>query len=281
MGNITFDKVARSERYFTASLLPHLLMSHNFKFLKIFFIKVYGIKPKNFNDEFEVVSELDPVRDSSVVNKTIKSIYKSDGRIAVPDLFLRWDKWIISIEAKFFTDPLDEDLDEQLDLQIKAIEKVRKETAYDKNYQIKFCLINNNPKTKLKEKEIVTLTWNDIIDLFIGQGKIKDPDILYTIGILKFAVSRANQAFSTSKKKIHFQRISSLKSLIHELPVLISKGKVFVGFSGGIDALESSSFEDLDKRSHYKVSDIKWTEQWLPIHLIIKRYLELTNMDYS
>jgi len=118
----TFDRVARAERYFADTLLPHLLMAHEFMGLKLLFRHVLSqVDFSQFPDDFELVTELDPLRDGSVGNETVRTLYRDLGRVTVPDLFVRWDRYCLVIEAKFFTDPADDELTEQVSLQRKAI----------------------------------------------------------------------------------------------------------------------------------------------------------------
>ena len=87
MANHFFQDVARSESYFTATLLSHLLMANNFEGTKLLF--KYLKNDANFDEgtDFEIVTELDPLRDASVTNTIIQKLFKENGRMAVPDIF--------------------------------------------------------------------------------------------------------------------------------------------------------------------------------------------------
>jgi hypothetical protein len=126
-----FSGVARSERYYVATLLSHCLMANDFEGLKELFIKVLGSNAcSNLSNDSEIVSELEPLRDGSVYNTHVKELYLKYKRIAVPDLFLRWDNQCIILAAKFFTDPENDALLEQIRGQQDAIDKVKKFTLY-------------------------------------------------------------------------------------------------------------------------------------------------------
>ena len=102
----SFSGTARSERHFTALLLPHLLMSNNFAGARALFRRLdldSGQAPDS--SDIEIVAELNPIRD--VVGRV------TDGNTAdsekqsqvVPDLFIRIGGSALVIEAKFFTHP--------------------------------------------------------------------------------------------------------------------------------------------------------------------------------
>ena len=60
----TFSRTARSERHFTALLLPHLLMSNNFAGSRALFKKLGLYEGKAFDpSDVEIVAELNPIRD--------------------------------------------------------------------------------------------------------------------------------------------------------------------------------------------------------------------------
>ena len=115
-----FQDVARSERYFTATHFAHLLMSNNFEGTKIFFRFILNNESFDEGDDFEIVTELDPIRDASVLGNTEKQLFMENGRVAVPDIFLRWGNYACIIEAKFFTLPRWDDLKNQVNEQKKS-----------------------------------------------------------------------------------------------------------------------------------------------------------------
>jgi hypothetical protein len=52
---------------------------------------------------------------------------------------------------------------------------------------------------------------------------------------------------------------------------------IYAGFSEGIEILNKCDIGFLIKRSHHKVSDIRWSDSWITIDNIIRRYIELNN----
>lgn len=272
----TFDNVARSERYFTSLILPHLLMSNNYHLLNALFETIFKIDfSKLKNHEYEIVSELDPIRDGSVHSEDVKTIFIENRRMAVPDLFLRINNYILIIEAKFFTHPNEEELTEQINLQITAINKVLKFTKY-KNSKIVYCLLTTL-KTNLLDKNITSLTWDDILELTLNNThKPLSRDLNYVINILSKSNERAKKWLKPIGK-ITFKKYT-FNELLDNLSSFIKNDKIYIGIDGGINKLLNLSLNDLQSRSHYKVSETKWSDNWITIDNLIKRYL---NLKYS
>ena len=280
MASYQFDQVARSERHFTSALLPHILMSGDFIGLKQLF-SCLCIEPSDNSslNDFEVVAELDPLRDGSVYNDSVRDLFKEFKRVAVPDLFLRWGNSILIIEAKFFTDPNFNSIIEQVKLQNEAIEKVRTQTVYDKNYKINYLVITIKPQNqdKINKSPVNAIfkTWDDILNLLEYNQNILSKDLDYTIKQLSSSVLRAKDEFSGNKKtNITFIRIQTFNDLLNRLPKLIHDNKIYVGFSGGLQKLENTTIEDFENRDHYKVSDFPWSENWIRLDLILKQYFD-------
>jgi hypothetical protein len=277
MDALNFDKVARSERYFTASMLGHLLMVNNFQGLKLLFTKVFGENAtRDLPQDFEVVSELDPLRDSGVYNERIKSKYREYGRVAVPDLFLRWSNLIFVVEAKLFTDPATEDLAKQIDAQKEALGLTIGELAYRAS-QIKHGLLTLRAVQgdRIAGTGIVVLTWGEIIQLFRESGmEKKSEDIRYCLAVLENAISRAEKELQ-GQRNVVYEKIPNFNALIEKMPKLIKEGRIYIGFSGGFESLRRCRLEELQSRSHYKVSDTKWSDNWIPLDIFLHRVFEL------
>ena len=274
MHSYSFQDVARSERYFVSSLLCHVLMNNNFEGLQSLFKRILGNETcDSLKLEFEIVSELDPLRDGSVYHNEVKKLYKEFKRIAVPDLFLRWDNQCLIIEAKFFTDPDDGELYEQIRTQMSAIEKVKEFTNYQHMHFYYVALTVNG----IQNNEVLSITWSDVLDI-IDILDNKSHDMFYCSHVIKKAVERVRLENKPGGNKVTFEK-HTLESLILNLPDFIKKGKIYVGFSGGLDALNQTDLVLLEKRSHYKVSDIRWSDNWITIDNIVRRYIELK--DYT
>lgn len=68
MKKYIFQDVSRSERYFTTTLLSHLLMANNFEGTKLLFKFLFNKDDFDGGLGFEIVTELDPLRDPSVLD---------------------------------------------------------------------------------------------------------------------------------------------------------------------------------------------------------------------
>lgn len=272
-----FHDVARSERYFTATLLPHLLMANGFEGTKLLFKYILQDDKINEKDDFEIVTELDPLRDASLLNKDIHVLYKDNGRVAVPDICIRWGSHVLVIEAKFFTLPYWEDLEYQVNEQKRAIDLVISNTNYNKN-KITYCLLLVEKPTGTKNNSILTFTWSEIIELLENNiSQNISIDTRYSIEIIKQSIKRAKKEFE-KQPKIKYIKIKTIEELIERMPVLISKGTIWVGFSEGL-SLDIIDLDYLKNRSHYKVTDDPGnSNNWIRIDELITKYLDLRLM---
>ncbi|MCP4118013.1 MAG: hypothetical protein GY737_21960 [Desulfobacteraceae bacterium] len=276
MDRYRFDSVARSERYFTATLLSHLLMAQDFLGLQAIFDALSIVPSRASNsDNFELISELDPLRDGSTQNERIRNLFQEHGRLAVPDLFLRWNDQLLIVEAKFFTSPNDDDCVEQIRAQKKAIELVLPETAYaTSNISYAVLIVQRTSGLKSLPGDIRFITWSDLIvslsEAFSGR---ETPDVSYCFDVLRRAEQRARKELE--KPEWTHKRITNLQALLSGLPKLVEENLIYVGFKGGERRLMQASLEELEQRDHYKLSDVRWSSNWLRVDLLIGRYLSL------
>jgi hypothetical protein len=268
-----FHDVARSERYFTATLLPHLLMVNGFEGTKLLFKYVFQDDKINEKDDFEIVTELDPVRDGSVYNSDIKKIYKEFGRIAVPDIFIRWGTKILAIEAKFFTQPSADELNYQLKLQRDALSAIISSTNYNLS-DIQQCLLMINPPDDKINSNIKTLTWTEIVELLTKHNiHLLSKDCEYALTNLSNSIIRAHKELAVISNII-FTKVKNIDDLITKMPDFIKSGKIWVGFSEGI-SLANIDLDYLVNRNHYKVADAQYTSNWIRIDVLISKYISL------
>lgn len=274
MAKHNFQDVVRAERYFTATLLPHLLMGNDFEGIKYLFRYLFSTINFEESTDFEIVTELDPIRDASLINKDIQLLFKDHGRVAVPDLFIRWGAYIIVIEAKFFTLPYWDDLEYQVNEQKRAIELVINNTNYDIN-KFMYCLLLIEKPTGMNKTSIRIITWDEIIKMMESKMSHNiSADFRYSFDIIKHSIVRAKKEFE-KQPKITFIKIKNIDVLIQKMPELISKGKIWVGFSEGI-TLQTIDLNYLKNRSHYKVTDNPGrSTNWIRIDKLIAKYLDL------
>lgn len=272
--DVQFSKTARSERYFTALLLPHLLMTHNFAGACALFNEL-GLDV-SFESDFssvEIVAELNPLRDV----KHYKHDSSNDCQLqkySVPDLFVRIGKIALVIEAKFFTYPSSSSVLDQLESQKKAIEMVIPFTKYSdcKFYFMALTVLPFDDITNLGTNTFHR-TWHHVISILKSVAwDMYTKDIKYALWALEDAAERSKKEAVPYNK---IQRVKSIMELLENSTKIIEAGNFYVGFTGGINALKKSSIEDMEKRGHYKCSDCSPNNNWLPIHEVISYYLEL------
>jgi len=271
-----FDKTARTERYLVNTLFTHLLMADNFSGLKEIFRLVFSedsCATLSDNDDFEIVSELDALRDGSIQHPEVKKLYRELKRVAVPDLFLRWSSKCLIIEAKFFTEPSNDSLERQVQLQKDAINSVKKYTAY-KDYEITFSTLTINPP-KANPTDTTALSWDNILK-FITVDENSSKDKIYAKDMLNCALRRAKEENRsgggvTYEMKTYDQLMSSMTDLIKD-------GKIFIGFTGGPLALLNAKLDELKERSHYKVSSTRWSDNWISVDVFLNRIFQLRGL---
>ena len=283
MSKIRFDETARSERYFTATLLSHLLMVNEFAGLKALFNNLGIIPADSFSTDIEIVTELDPLRDGAKSeeqdkenkDKKITKIFKDKGRVAVPDLFLRWGDQILVIEAKFFTAPTVVDLAEQVAKQRDAITLVLDDTQYGE-CKIEYALLTVN-EVRGEDKllsDVSQLTWTGVIEILRNTlGEEHQSNIDYCFKILENAVKRSKEELSNNAAD--YRIVANIGELLKALPELIASKELFVGYTGGLKKLDRAEFSTLEHRSHYKVSRLQSNSNWIRIDVVIKKYLDL------
>ena len=190
----------------------------------------------------------------------------------MPDLFLRWSTVCLVIEAKFFTDPAEADLKIQIDKQRDAIKKVKPYTFY-KDYHINFAILTiNKASAQMHADDIIILVWDDILNLMQNQSNSKDVDYCFKI------IQKANaRALKEVIEKPKYQKMK-YDDLMIRIPDLIREGKIFIGFTGGIGALARATETELINRGHYKVSDIRLTDNWISIDQFLRRVLEVKRL---
>jgi len=275
MENYTFDKVARGERYFTSTILPILLTANNNAGVKNLFEKCFDHAPEE--GDFELVTELDPLRDGSVYNNSVKELFKKEKRVAVPDLFLRINDKIIILEGKFFTFPSSNELEKQIEEQKRAFEMVQDCTKYE-NTETKFVGLTVNELSLTDPYQCIT--WDEMIEVVSNGNDLTSGQ--YFLEILQDAIGRAKDEWEEVKSKtnVTYERIS-FNDMRERAGELIQEGKVFVGFSEGLVALKEMNLEELKNRDHYRISSIQWSDNWIPITKVLERFIEVEYVKFS
>lgn len=272
----SFSGTARSERHFTALLLPHLLMSNNFAGAHALFAKL-GLGSEQILDhsDIEIVAELNPIRDMvGRVTDANTPPPEKQGQV-VPDLFLRIGNSALVIEAKFFTHPAASTVADQLSSQRAAITEVLPHTEYAR-CSFHYLALTVLPLDDLAEwhADSSRMTWSEVISVLEPVvGTDNSTDTTYALMALKDAVERSSVEADTSSKEKG--RVGSIGELLQKANALLESRHLYVGFVGGQWALDTATVEDLENRQHYKYSDCQPNKNWLPLHSIISHYLKL------
>ena len=270
----TFSGTARSERHFSALLLPHLLMSNNFAGCRALFQKLELCDGEAFDpDRVEIVAELNPIRDMTGRTEQTEAVPSGRPGQVVPDLFLRIGNSALVIEAKFFTHPPASAVAEQLNKQRDAIESVLRHTGYANCTFRYLALTVNRPKgVEDWDEDLSHMTWSEVISVLkpLVDANVS-PDSAYALNELTHAVKRSRLETTSSREN---GRCGSIGELLCQARALLEDGNLYIGFKGGKPALDKATLEDMENRSHYKYSD-RGSQNWLPLHAVISRYLTL------
>ena len=277
-----FSGTARSERHFTALLLPHLLLSNNFAGARALFKKLGLGSGQEFDlGDIEIVAELNPIRD--VVGRATDENPASLGEQgqAVPDLFLRIGGNALVIEAKFFTHPSASAVSNQLRSQRKAISTALPYTGY-RSCSFHYLALTVLPLDDVPEwpAESSRMTWSEVISVLEPVVKADSrSDTAYALAALRGAEKRSREEADTSSKVRG--RAPSIEQLLQKSICLLENGYRYVGFVGGKRALDTATVGEMENRGHYKYSDCKPNKNWVPLQSVIGRYLELKAQEHA
>ena len=271
---VTFSSTARSERHFSALLLPHLLMSNDFVGCRALFEKLgLGGGGEFGPDDIEVVAELNPIRDVAARAGEFEDAPPEQQGQVVPDLFLRMGNSALVIETKFFTHPPATDVADQLKAQRKAIERVLSLTPYE-GCRFRYLALTVQPLAGREDgdTDMASMTWSDVLSVL---KPVVDADgsrdTAYALEALEDAVER-----STAEKRSSVEqgRCGSIGELLQDAPALLDKGYRYIGFKGGKPALAKATAREMEARDHYKYSSRKPNRNWIPLHSVISHYLK-------
>ena len=276
MDHKSSDTVARSERHFTATLLTHLLMCNGFLGLKALFNELEISPPDEDNSEdFEVVSELDPLRDSSVENYEMSILFRQHGCKEVPDLFLRWGNQVLVIAVKYFPKPTAKELNSRAKEQIKAIEHLKSAAGYDScHFTYALITVESIKSTIFYHAISHFIEWAKVIaTLKRAFGNDVAPDVAYCLEKLESEVERAHKE---SERQALWESITDIKTLVDDLPKYIERGLGYVSFHGGEKALRQASLEELEHPHYFRITESPPSNRhWVRVDTILEHYLLL------
>ena len=116
------------------------------------------------------------------------------------------------------------------------------------------------------------MTWREVISVLEPVVDAdRSRDTAYALEALRDAVERSTAEMRSSKEN---GRCASIDELLRIAPALLEDGNLYIGFTGGKRALAEATVEEMEARDHYKYSDRKPNENWIPLHSVISHYLK-------
>jgi hypothetical protein len=288
MQDARLDDLCRTERFFTATLLPALLLRDPQKDAVAFvtwMADVCGIQarkpggeldpllPLSMPIDLEIVTELNVKRDLAfyqperlaelIDTPPVEAVrVKNAGQQSVPDVVLLLGDLLVVIEGKFFGDRVtQEKLNRQLQEQQEEIEIMR---AYLGNRVTRVAHVYLGP-TKVEDLKCDgMMTWTQVRDYaagFLGKDH-------YVVNRLAKAVKRysENEGSPNSNGANYDQKLGIDDMKEH---CLKHRANVLVGFAGGEKVISEISADDLARRL-YKVDFVvdqvgkKDRRNWIP-----------------
>jgi hypothetical protein len=273
------DDICRTERYYTATLLPVILFHNSFEGLREFINLLIakdteqtlssGERSKIAADpsglkRIEIVTEMDIVRDVKYYANWIEgleSIALEEGKTLRPDVVLIADDLLIVIEGKFFDSSPSATKYSKISKQMSDQRTVIEQILFKyPNYDFKgYCHIFLSQKEGIQAERIgchKAITWADIAELserVLGGSH-------YVTHRLKRAVDLYNLVIGkdiTKKSGKNYRGKMGLADILKECVKI--EDELLVGFTGGVTKLKQKSPSDL---SAYK---FKWDFSAEPI----------------
>ncbi len=274
---IYIDDLSRTERYYTATLLPYLLLYNNFegvlKFLrwlenkKVYALDAISDTPCSLGarqriSHIELITEMDIVRDVKFYSRFIpglRSINTNKAPSLRPDIVILTNSLVLVIEAKFFHNVNSvNDIRNQLSEQKKVIKSILLNFpgySFDRYSQIFLA-----ERTGFSEQDLNcqgVLTWSDIRDFSL--------ELLGKSHYVSKRLARAVQMYSATNQYSSDSNTDSV-NYVSKLPFgeIIRKiedvgDDIIIGFQGGISELWLANLEALRKRKY------KWDYREKPI----------------
>lgn len=267
----TFSDTARSERHFSAMLLPHLLLANDYAGMRALFRSLESFNGADVDsNDIEIVAELNPIRDIGGPPNDSKM------KRSVPDLVIRIAKNVLVIEAKFFTYPGTDDIVEQMTTQRLAIESVIARTGYTSCSFHYLALTAHELDEFPNGTGVSHVTWQQVVSILEPVvDAANSRDLEHVLTKLKHAVRRSEEE-QAETGSVEDGRCKTIQELLHCAPELLDQGYRYVGFTKGANQLSRSTVEELEERGHYKYSRHQPNNgNWLPMQEVILRYLDL------
>lgn len=273
--NIRIDDICRTERYYTATLLPYILFHESFTGLKKFLeilehkgvqaISVGSQQPTQLwqGDENienpEIITEMDIVRDVKFYSNWLPGLNDINieaSEMLRPDVMIIVNNLLLVVEGKFFHDAKIQDIKHQLQSQRKVIEDiVLRFPGYTFN---RYCHIFLSARTDIKPSDIecnYCLSWDEIENLaeqIIGKDHYVTQRIRKAVSLYHIITPNDEK-----KNKRNYIGKESLAKIIEKCKT--DGGRILVGYDGGVKKLENADPDYLAKRP------LKWDWSDKPI----------------
>ena len=237
-----FDGIVRTERYFSATLLPAVLMHNGFTGLRQFVILLDAkatterdaagnLKPKRNHPEPDatdhanspqIITEFHISRDLDYAGFSLDPAFKEE-HLDVPDLVLIWHNRLIVCEAKFFTSFNLTTLNQQLSSQRQQVSHPLEARPELTGY-LHVALLPQDLGDQLDCNAVVT--WREVGDL---SGSVLG-DNHYVTQRIKNAVERWDESTRDSES-LNYDGVDTLDDVI--LRCLKHGDRVEIGHIGG------------------------------------------------
>lgn len=149
---------------------------------------------------------------------------------------------------------------------------IREHTRYhDQSYQFAHVILGTRP---CQIQEAHSITWDELCDVILAPVLVRpESDLQYCQQVIRSAIARAKHE-REAVGRMNFTKMK-FAELMGNLSPLIQQRKVYVGFVGGERQLALATIDELESRSHYKVSDERWSENWITLDKFLHRVFEL------
>jgi hypothetical protein len=245
--------------------------------MRDFISALNGPTPPNEEDikSIELIAEVDFIRDSrkwaeiqdnSEMYEKYDRLLRDTGRLAVPDVLIKYGNTIIVIEGKFFQKQRPIYYEEQVSLQREVINLIRAEYPGFSFYHVfltadlSLTHLNGTDKVIHWQKEVLGLADK------ISQQHPNHRELEYFKDRLVNAITRFKQEFekpATGTDQSGTIRFYEFRALIEHL--INDKSDCYVGFTGGTQELMRMTLLEAQERSHWKVNTRQLTEKnWIP-----------------
>lgn len=276
------DDLNRSERYFTATILPYFLVFDSFKHMHEFILALNGPTLPSEEDlkSVELITEVDFIRDlrkwAEIHEETdryekYENLLRDVGRLAVPDVLIKYGKTIIVIEGKFFQKRRPVYYEEQVLLQQKLIDLIKEEYP-----TFSFFHVFLTADTSLKQIPGIhkVIYWQGEVMKLVNEIVERYPDhteLDYFKRRLENAITRYNEEFEKPTQptdRSGTMRFYELSDLIDFL--VKEENDCFVGYTGGYQELMKTTLQQAQERAYWQVNERQLTERnWIPKELFL------------